>query len=279
MSSAVEPSPGDLGWFDCNALIGRSSAPVLGNWLGSQDLLAEMDRVGIAEALVAHTWGKEHLAAAANTALADAVAAVPRLHACGTLFPRHVPSEPPETEQVERLLRSGARAVRLHPNPTVDLMDESVHARHFSLHPVVVDALLDALATRRVPLLLEMRQVRWEEVYDLCGRHPTLPVLLLDVSYTHKRSLFAGLERFANLRFELSGYHVHQGLEEICRVFGAGRVLFGTRLPVYTAGSALAMVRYADIGPHEQRAIAGDNLRRLLGAVATDDGATAVASP
>jgi hypothetical protein len=32
--------------------------------------------------------------------------------------------------------------------------------------------------------------------------------------------------RFPNLHFELSGYHVHQGLEEVCNEFGAERVLF-----------------------------------------------------
>jgi predicted TIM-barrel fold metal-dependent hydrolase len=143
-------------------------------------------------------------------------------------------------------------------------MDVTVHARHYPLAEVAAGAALASLEVCRIPLLLEMSQVSWEEIYAVCAGYPALPVVVLNMSYTHKRSLFAGLDRFANLRFELSGYHVHRGLEEVCHAFGAERVLFGTRLPIYTAGSAIAMVQYADISPHDRALIAGDNLRALL---------------
>lgn len=256
-----------LRFFDCNVVVGRTSAPDFESWLDPETLLSEMAYTGIAEALVSHSFGKEFSAASGNAAVADVVVGRPTLHPSWTMFPRHAGLEASEAEQVDRLLASGARAVRLHPNPTAEIMDETVHARHYPLDEVAAGPALTALADHHIPVFLEMGQVRWEEVYAVCAAYPQLPVVVINMSYTHKRSLFAGLYHFPNLHFELSGYHVHQGLEEVCDEFGAEQVLFGTRLPVYTAGSALAMVLYAEISRRHQELIAGDNLRALLAGV------------
>jgi predicted TIM-barrel fold metal-dependent hydrolase len=214
-------------FFDCNAVVGRFSAPVFGNWLGPDELVEELAYAGIAEALITHSYGKEVRASAGNDAVIEAITARPNLHPCWTVFPRHARVDPPEEEQVKEMLARGARAARLHPNPTAEVMDESVHPRHFPLDEVAAGPMLAALEARRIPLLIEMSQARWEEIYAICDRHPSLPVVVLNMTYTHKRSLFAGLSSFPNLHFELSGYHIHQGLEEVCREFGAERMLFG----------------------------------------------------
>ncbi len=49
--------------------------------------------------------------------------------------------------------------------------------------------------------------------------------------------------------------------------FGAERLLFGTRLPYFTPGSAIGMLSYAGISEAERTRIAGDNLRNLLARV------------
>ncbi|MHB1005048.1 MAG: amidohydrolase family protein [Chloroflexota bacterium] len=257
----------DLGFFDCNARLGPVPVPGVGGWVDRDQLLAEMEYFGIAETLVVSTYAKEHLADSGNERLMADTAGFPTLHPCWVLFPAYPGIDGPEEDRIDRMLARGVRAARLYPNPTNEILDESENPRQYVLHEAVVGPLLTALAARRVPLLLDLDQVRWEEVYDLCTRYPRLPIVLTAVHYSHKRSLFAGFARFPNLRAEISGYHVHLGLEEVCAEFGPERMLFGTRIPSFTPASAVAMVRYADVGPEAQRKIAGDNLRQLLGQV------------
>lgn len=258
----------DLHFFDANVTIGRLAVPTLGSWLSPAALLDEMDRLQVAEALVSHAWAREIAQAAGNDALRAAIGAgQPRLHGLWMVNPHHGRVDPPEDAAVEALLAAGCRAAIVHPNPTLPIMDEAIHARHFVLHPATTGALFTALSSRRIPTFVDLAQVRWDEVYDTCAAYPDLPLVLLNVHYTHKRSLFAGLEAYPNLHFEISGWHVHEGIEELVREFGPGQVLYGSRLPAYAAAPAMAMVLYAGVPFEAKAAIAGGNLRRLLSGV------------
>ena len=44
----------------------------------------------------------------------------------------------------------------------------------------------------------------------------------------------------------------------------AGHLLFGSRLPFYTPGSAIAVVVCAELSEDEHRAVAGEALQRIL---------------
>ena len=255
----------DLAFFDCNATIGKLAVPALGSWLSAEAIVEEMDRFAIKEALVAHAWSREIEPSVGNAKLRTAVeAGGGRLHGLWTVNPHHGRISPPEPEAVAELLAAGMRAAVVHPNPTLVIMDEGIHARHFVLHQAVTGLLFAELEQHRIPLFIDMAQLRWDEVYDTCAAHPDLPLVLMNVHYTHKRSLFAGLENYPNLHFEISGWHVHEGIEELVREFGASQVLFGSRLPTYTAAAAMAMVLYAGVPVEAKAAIAGGNLRRLL---------------
>jgi len=256
-----------LRFFDCNVRLGRSGVPPLGGSLDLPGLLEEMAYFDIADSLAISTYAKEYRAEAGNRRLLDEVGGTSAIHPCWVLFPAHPGVDRDERAQVADMLASGARAARLYPSPTRDFLDEGTLPRQYALHPAVVAPLLEVLSAHRVPLLLEMDQVRWEEIYDICAAYPRVPVIVTDMHYSHKRSLFAGFARYENLRAELSGYHVHRGIEEVCAEFGAHRLLFGTRLPVFTPASTIAMIRYAAITADDRRKIAGDNLRALLDGV------------
>lgn len=266
-------SSGPVEFLDVNATIGRLSAPKFGSWLSALELLAEMDRFGIGSAAVGHSYGRELDAARGNLALLSALEQTRnsghRLIPVATLFPAHGMVDPSVEEQLLPFNGQRILAARLHPNPTHDVMDEDVHPRHYPFVPEVVGSVCEYLAGLDIPLFLDIAEVRWEEVYVVCRDFPTLSVVMLGVSYTHKRSLYAGLYRYRNLHFEISGFHAQEGIEEAVSTFGASQLLFGTRLPTYTAASAIAMVQYAAIDEADKILIAAGNAVRLFSGTST----------
>jgi len=87
------------------------------------------------------------------------------------------------------------------------------------------------------------------------------------VNYRVDRSLFALVKKFDNLYVETFGYKQHHGIEEFCKRFGAHRMVFGSGMPAYSGGAAVAMINYARISDEEKRMIAYENLEKILGGV------------
>jgi len=259
-----------ISFFDCNATIGRAAAPILGSYLEADALLGEMDDFGIDQALINHVYAQEVDYRVGNEEVARASAdSGGRLAGAGVLAPSLElrGSNGEALSYVDELIDQGFRAFRLDPNPTHHIMDASVYGRQYAIAEETVGAVLDALSVRRAPLFLELAQVTWPEVYATCRDHADLPVVLLNVTYPHKRSLFAGLDRYPNLYCDTSSYHAFRGIEEITELFGSSRLLFGTRLPVYNALAAIGNVMYAAVSEPAREAIAGGNLRLLLAEV------------
>jgi amidohydrolase family protein len=245
----------NLDLFDANCMLGRIFAPKPGFPLSVEELLAVMDDFQIAEALVYHALSKEHHPAVGNRLLMDQIASCDRLHAIWVIMPSHTGEFPPEEQLVEQMLAQDVRAVRVFPHPD----------RHnFLLTRWAAGRLLESLQRRRVPLFIDEEEIDFHAVHELCGGYPELPLVLTNVGYRSDRFLYPLWEEFPNLHIELSSYCGHGGIEALTERFGAEKLLFGTRLPYFTPGSAIGMLSYANISQADRRLIAGDNLRNLL---------------
>jgi len=242
-----------LRFFDCNARIGRSSAPRPEHLLDPSGLLAEMDRAGLERALVYHTWSVEWDAKAGNDALHKEIAAEDRLYPCFAALPSATQELPPPREFAQQV-RTLRGAVRLFPTQ-----------HQFALSEVSCGHLLDALSFERVPVLIDIGQTNWREVGEILARHPALNLIVLNTYYRIDRFLYPLLARFGNLYLESGSYGVHRGIEALCQRFGAERLVFGTDLPVHEVGGPMALVTYAPLPDADKQLIAGGNLCRLLG--------------
>lgn len=120
------------------------------------------------------------------------------------------------------------------------------------------------IAANGIPLFLDMDQTNWEEVATILQRRSNLNLVLLRTSYRIDRVIYPLFERYENLRIEAATYQVNYGIEEVCRRFGARRLLFGTGLPVTEAGPSIAQIAYAEISDEDKALIAGGNLWELL---------------
>lgn len=245
-------------FFDCNVVLGKVKKPMPGGILDAPKLLAEMDRYGIREALFYHAFAKRHAPGPGNALAAEAAAPSDRLHACWLLAPPGTDETPPLEALGASMEAAGVRAVRLAPD---------ANSHQFTLAEVVCGDLFAWLAERRVPVFIDQGSVSWETLDAVVEAHPELRIVLTDVSYRINRDLYPRLRAYAHLYVETSGFQQHCGIEDVCDRFGPERLLFGSRLPLLCAGPAKHAVEHAAISDDVRAAIAGGNLRRLLGAV------------
>lgn len=232
--------------FDVNARVGPSC--IHGELaLDTAGLLEEMDRFYIHAAVVSHFTAEEYDAGAGNEALAR------------DLHPRFTPAWaalPDETSMARLGVRRPA-AVRLTPG---------AHQHNFAPAAWCAGPLFEYLQANGVLTLISRNDIEWPALAALTENFPRLPLVLLDTGYRADRHLFPLLHRFPMLHFDSATYLAHRQLEAYVQQHGADRLLFGTRLPLFTPASALAVLASARISESDRRAIAGGNLRRLLAA-------------
>lgn len=245
--SSLEPLFAEAaGWnlFDANVRVGPSG--IHGELaLQAPALVEEMDRFAIRQALVSHWTAEEYDAEAGNRALER------DLHA------RFTPAWAalPDRAFVEALAERRPLAVRLTPR---------ISQHNFSLALWSAGGLFEYLQSASVLTLISRADMDWDRLAGLLEEFPRLHVVLLDTGYRADRYLFPLLARFPQFYFDSATYLAHRQLESFVNRMGAERILFGSRLPLYTPASALGVLASARIPDEARLAIAGGNLRRLL---------------
>lgn len=254
----------EVTFFDAVCLLGRSVRLAEGQPESADDLLAAMDHYGLHEALVVDALAKEGNPRAGNERILERTADHPRLHpAWAGLLPSSRELPPPD-KLVARMRAEGVGALFLFHR----MME-------LPLEAWAVDGLLAELAAARIPLFLcpehwqspGARDVAdWSAVVRICRDFPELPVVLTEArNMTNQRTAYAALDACPNLRLDLSALWRAGMIEYICAQWGAERLLFSAGLPFRDPGAVLMQLTCADIAEEEMAAIAGGNLRALLG--------------
>ncbi|HET6456156.1 MAG TPA: hypothetical protein VFI02_17260 [Armatimonadota bacterium] len=241
-----------MDYFDCNAQIGRYGVRHPEAFTTADELLKEMEYSGIREALAYHSMAKEYAPSVGNEMLLKEIEGKP-IHPCWAVMPHNTGEMPPPDELLRLMNQHGVKAVRAFPV-----------AQQFRLSDWCAGPLLDMLEAKKIPLFLDMDQTSWEDVAGILKAHPRLNLVLLRTSYRCDRMLYPLFEKYEGLAIEAATYQVTHGIEEVCRRFGAERLLFGTGLPFTEAGPSIAQITYAEISDKEKQLIASGNLRKLL---------------
>ena len=236
------------GWnvWDVNVRVGPSG-PHGQVGMSKQELLDEMSSFFIQTAVAAHGTGVEYDAAVGNEALAR------------TADPRLIPAWTPlpDRESVEQLAKRKPRAVRLMPK----------NLNHsYPLTAWGAGELFEYLQSHHVVTLVAREDIDWEPLVALLENFPRLTLVLLDLGYRSDHYIVPLLKRFPGLHFDSATYLAYRQLENFVDRSGGERVLFGSRLPLFTPATALGVLASARIPDEARLQIAGGNLRRLLGA-------------
>jgi predicted TIM-barrel fold metal-dependent hydrolase len=257
-------SADDPQFFDCNVVLGRSSGgrQQRAHELRPDDLIREMDRLRITEAMVYHVLGREYAPSVGNDRILEATRDYERLHPVWIVMPEHTGELAPPRELIRQMRDHGVRLAQAFPSS-----DTTSH--RFSLKEWCSGALLNALEEASMPLAIDFRIFRrgeppWDDLHSVAVNHPYLKLLIVGVQGRNNRTLYALLDRFPGLYIQTLGLNVHAGLEDVVRRFGADRLVYGSTYPANSMGAARFHLDRAALTTEQKRSIAGGNLRSLL---------------
>ncbi len=259
---------GNLSFFDINGTIGQ---PIIsrrtGNlkgYLSADSLIDEMDYFGIDSALVTHWEALKYHPAIGNKKLIEEIKGYHRFYPCWVIMPHHTGEMPEPKELAKEIIANDVKAIALFPSLC-----------GFSLEDWSIKPLFKEL--QRVDnIIIIIEGYAGMDLHSLCSRYPKLKFVVS----ASLRKLYPLLQRFSNLYINMGYSYTASGVvEDICKRFGAERIIFGTHhlnllsgspvspllSPGCIPGSSMAMVAYADISEREKKMIAGGSLRKLLG--------------
>ncbi len=242
-------------YFDCNCSVGRVAYPHLYDIPDVEGLIREMKTAGIEEALVYHTVARDGYPPDGNSMLMEAIRDRKGLYPVWVLLPHHTGEMPHPHKLLPEMKKNDVKAVRLYPK---------VNYHSFSISEWCSGDLLGALEEERIPLILDMETVSWEDVHTILENHQQLPIIAANCTYRNNRYIYTLLEKYKNLFIELSRFMGGGAIEDMVERFGSRHLFFGTNMPQYSGTAAVALLTYSDIDQKAKQAIAGGNLRNLL---------------
>lgn len=164
-------------------------------------------------------------------------------------------------EYLGRMLESGVKSVRMFPKTHNYLMNTWSYE--------YVPRLLEAY---RVPLFVWTKDFDWNQIYDLCDRHPRLPVIVeqCDVeAFFNLGYIVPLLEACTNVYLETNRVHEYAALDFLVKKFGGGRFIYGSHMPLDDPYAQLAVITMGQFSDDDKRQIAHENLERLFAGIRT----------
>jgi len=245
-------------FIDANTTIGRPPTPTL-RWASASDLIAAMDRAGIARAIVRHVAGRDADPLTGNRLLAEAIADYrDRLVGCWAILP----TQSREIGDVDAFFAKAAEA-------GVPVFCARPAENRYLLRADVIGDLAERMIAARRPLMLKANEPHeWQAVHDLLAELPELTVILTDIGCWGADRYFRPLvERYPNVHVEIADYFVDGGIESFVADYGPRQLLYGSGFPTRYPGAMMMAVRSAEISDADKVAVAGGNFERLLAEV------------
>ncbi len=240
-----------MNFFDCNCSYGVPSHPAFRFARTPAELLEEMDWCGIDRGLVYVAGLRYGSPVLWNELTAPDLASQPRLEPTWGILPSQTGEQSPPEQFVTQMKASGVRALWAFPNE-----------HHYRLDGVTFGDLLELLTEKHIPLFVKLNAIALGE---LMKDFPDLTAVAVNQGpHSLERYLRPLFDTYPNLYLDTSYLLVEGLIEEFCERYGPRRLLFGSAFPDNCSGSALLRLTQAEIDDEAKRAIAGDNLERLL---------------
>lgn len=223
-------------------------------WGGdADDLVEEIDRLGIAKIFVAHhsccspevVWG--------NDEVLKAIERYPdRILGYATCHPV---DDRTGIDEVKRCIDAGMRGIKLHTHLDGIRYDDDRYASIWKFAD-----------ENRIPVLLHTRGAldTYEKIFE---QYHEVPILLGHSGCTTPDHYVEFARKYPNIWLELCCSTSHYGLvEHFAREVGAGRMLAGSDAPWMSVQHQFGKVVFADISDDDKKTILVGNPQKILGA-------------
>jgi len=238
--------------FDANVRVGHRHDE-LSACADRATLLAEMDRCGVARAVIYHTQTEEISPIDGNQALEAWLADDGRLVPQWSIMPT-----PDSLAQVQALHQQGrVTSVRLHNTWVAGL----------PFRPWAYGEMLTWLSEQHIPLWIPLPELDADDLVTTLQAYPDLVTVCVGAHYTHHLLLRPLLRSVPNAYLELSRYEPIGEFEALCKEFGAQRLIYGSWYARYAMGAMLFYLHHIDLSEPELALICAGNLERILGGV------------
>ena len=154
---------------------------------------------------------------------------------------------------IDDLLAQGVKAVKIYPR-----------SFNHGFDPFTNQKLANNLTERNIPLFIDYTQFNWRELRENLEAYKELNVVVCNVPFIDNRYLFALMENYNNLYFDIGSKQINDLLEICKKHFGIERVLFGTDYPFKNIGGFKAVIEYSSLNDADKDLVAYKNAMKLL---------------
>jgi hypothetical protein len=240
-----------IAFFDASAGFGVALVPPMKYAETAQDLLREMDRCGVDEALVWHVAMKDDSPVIGNRLLSEAIKGKPRLHGTWALLPFQTGELGTPQQFLAAMRKNNIRALRAWPSE-----------HRYILNSVTFGEFFEMMVEQSIPILLDPD---WGLITSVLRDCPKLTVIAVGHGNWGMDRYFRPLiEKYPNFYLDTSRYELDMGIADLCRKYGPDRLLFATNYPATVMGAPMLTLLHSDIPPEAKQAIASGNLKRML---------------
>jgi predicted TIM-barrel fold metal-dependent hydrolase len=233
--------------FDAHVCVGSGRSEI-GLAADRPALLAELDRNGVARALVYHAHAEEFSPVLGNTMLQAWLGDDGRLEPLWSAMPTEESLAQLQVLHAAKPLRA-VRLTRAQGLPFADW----THA-----------ALLEWLAAEALPLWIALPDMDAHDLVSTLRSYKQLPVVIAGAHYSDTlltRKLLAALP---NAYLELSRFEALDAINDLIARFGAKRLLYGSWYPRYAIGPMLYFIHHCGLPEALLAQICAGNLNQLL---------------
>lgn len=243
-------------FFDCNKYIGPGF-PKRPDYPHAADLLAHMDRLGIEKAVAFHTGARDLHPMDGNENL---LLEIKTYHAHDRIIPSFViaPSIITGKNTMNRFLN----LVRTN----------SIRAFHFfpgkaGLKLQDIAPVIKTIQTLKPVLFLDAFEnlgKDTESISKFAVDFPQVSIVFTNAMWGHLASIYELMKKHSNVFIDTSLLHVYRAIEQIIKLFGVSRIIFGTGYKSNN-GASIASIAHADLTPEQTQLIFHGNIEKLLG--------------
>ena len=248
----ARPAP-DLRMFDCYTMVGLNYQGGVALARRPEDILAEMDRCGVDEALVRSDELDLSSPLTTNPDTVEFCAASERLHPIWTILPAQTGEMEPDTLFAD-MPRWGVKALFAWPEGNL-----------YQLDALTVGPLLEGMIARNIPLMLHRGRTAWPAITSILKEFPRLTLICVGLgTWGHDRWSRPLIEGFDSFYIDTAGYELDGGVKELVGKYGAERILYASGYHSRAMGGPANQLRNLDIDDESKELIAHGNLERLL---------------